>query len=110
MLVFGCKHAEDYGSVSDSVELCNARRYALANVVEVGRIAANNATDDDYGADIFNVNHASGGIGQFDRSRHVFDDDVLVAFALEHIECALKQRFGYVRIPLSHSDGKERFV
>ena len=106
LLVVDGEDAEDYGDVAVGVERGNALSDRLADVVEVGRVAANHATDGDDGIHIAALGHEGGAIDEFETAGHAAHGDARGAHAVsgERIDGTFEQAVGDLIVPFAHND------
>ena len=100
------EQAVDDGDLALGVEGGETLGGALADVVEVGRVAANHATDGDDGIHIAALSHEGGAIDEFETAGHAAHGDARGAHAVsgERIDGTFEQAVGYLIVPFAHND------
>ena len=100
------EQAVDDGDLALGVEGGESLGGALADVVEVGSVAANHATDGDDGIHIAALGHEGGAIDEFETAGHAAHGDARGAHAVsgERIDGAFEQAVGDLIVPFAHND------
>ena len=101
------KHSEYHRCLSAGVEHGCSLRGNLADIIEVRRIATDDATDHDHGPDVGHALESHGrGIHQLNGARDITRIDVLLACAgtAKHIEGSVAQSSCNLRIPFRSED------
>ena len=102
------QHAESNGHVPLDLQLRDALRHALADEVEMARVALDNASQRDNGIDIGVFREELGAERQFEGAGDIFDLDVHVGApcGTQRAHGPLQQRFGDLAVPLGHDDAE----
>ena len=100
------EQAVDDGDLALCVEGGESLGGALADVVEVGSVAANHATDGDDGIHIAALGHEGGAIDEFETARHAAHGDARGADAVsrERIDGTFEQAVGDLVVPFADND------
>ena len=100
------EQAVDDGDLALGVESGESLRGALADVVEVGRIAANYAADGYDGIYVAALGHEGGAIDEFETAGHAAHGDARGAHAVsgERIDGTFEQAVGDLIVPFAHND------
>ena len=101
-----CQHAEDDGDSAACVDVGDALRHSLAYVVEVWRVAAYDAADDDDRVGAERVDGCCCGVDELDCAGHLQACYAVVGDAggVERADCAVGERAGYGRVPPGGDD------
>ena len=101
LLVFNGEQSEYHRSITVGVEGSHSLSDALADIVEVGGVAADDASEDDHCVIGRCFDHVGGGKCQFDRTGNVENINIAVCKALfvENVKGSVAQGVGYFRIP-----------
>ena len=79
LLVIDGEDTEDYRSLSVSIEYCRTLCSYLTDIIEVGSVTADDASDD---YDCFQIRHGAqceaGGINQFDGAGDILTENIVI--------------------------------
>ena len=105
--VFGGDESVDHGLGLFGVQTSESVGGALTDIVEVGRIATNDASDGYDGIDLL-LRQLGGAIDEFETAGHVHHGDVFRCYVVLHqgVEGATKERFGHAFVPFADHDAK----
>lgn len=112
LFVVDGKQAEDDGNVAVGVELGDALGHSLTDVVEVGRVATDDASEDDDAVDVAELGELCGGINEFKTAGDAFHGDVLRGYAvgLQFGDGAFEELVGDVVVPFGDNHAEAHFT
>ena len=107
--VVGGEEAEDDGDVARGVETGDTLCDALTDVVEVGRLAADDAAEDDHGVVAVVEGHLTGAVDELEGAGHRLHVDVLWqgTMLLEGGDAAFEEGSRDLGIPLGHDHAED---
>ena len=94
------------------IQLGDALGDALADVVEVGRIASYHAAEDDDAVHVSELGQLGGGIDEFKTAGHALDGDVLRRnpILFQFLDGACQEFVGDGLVPLCYDDAEAHFA
>jgi hypothetical protein len=106
--IVGCEQAENYRDFSGEVQFGDTLTHALANIVEVGRVASYHASERDNGVNVAFIDQQGSSEGEFETSGDM-NDGYLVGggtFTDKRLESAVEQGFRNLRVPFGDYDSE----
>ena len=106
------EESENDGDVALGVDAGDAFGHALADVVEVGCVALDDAAEDDDAVHVAELGQLGSGVDEFEATGHALYGDVLQGDTLcgEFFERAVEELVGDVVVPLGDYDAEAHFA